>query len=166
MDSVGVDDPEGEIDQVKEERTDATLFPSDVLQMASLMATFQQLGQQQQAQQIAQQQAQGQMGQGAPVAGAQQAGQAANGMRQQMGGFMGQPQMNASGEQLITPPGAMPTGPGGLPPSGPGQNFMAQTQINDQGARSRLLLQTPIAPEQGAAGGNTGPGNAPGSGGY
>jgi len=133
MDYTGVDDPEGEIARVREERTDATLFPADVQTMAALMATFQQLGMQQQ-----------QMGMGQ-----QQAGQAANAQRQAAGGFTGQPMMNGGGEQVMTPPEAMPPGEGGLPPSGPGQNFLSQTAISGGEPNNRLLMQQPIAPENG-----------------
>jgi hypothetical protein len=44
MDAVGVDDPETEQDMIREERTDATLFPADVQVMAQLMAALQSLG--------------------------------------------------------------------------------------------------------------------------
>jgi len=44
MDRVGVEDPEGEKDVIREEQTDATLNPSAVLTMGNLVAVFRQLG--------------------------------------------------------------------------------------------------------------------------
>lgn len=44
MDAVGVDDPETEQDLIREERTDATMFPADVQVMAQLMGALQALG--------------------------------------------------------------------------------------------------------------------------
>jgi hypothetical protein len=44
MSVVGVDDPETEQDMIREESTDATLWPERVQVMAQLMATFQSLG--------------------------------------------------------------------------------------------------------------------------
>ncbi len=64
MDAVGVDDPEQEQNIIREERTDATLFPADVQVMAQLMGVLKSLGLQEPAG------AQGQM-----------AGQAASGQR-------------------------------------------------------------------------------------
>jgi hypothetical protein len=134
QDVTGVDDPEGETAMIREERTDAALFPEQVLQQVSLMAALQQL-------QMTQQQAQG--------AVQQQQSQSMAAAQQQAGGFMGSPMMNGAGEQIMTPQEAMPPGtpPGGLPPSGPGENFLAQTQISNGEPESRLLLQQPIAPE-------------------
>lgn len=43
MDAVGVDDPEDEQNVIREERTDATLFPADVQVMAQLMQALQAL---------------------------------------------------------------------------------------------------------------------------
>lgn len=44
MDVVGVDDPETEQDYIREERTDATMFPADVQVMAQLLGALQALG--------------------------------------------------------------------------------------------------------------------------
>lgn len=44
MDRVGVEDPEGEKDVIREEQTDATLNPAAVLTMGQLVALFRQLG--------------------------------------------------------------------------------------------------------------------------
>jgi len=44
MDRVGVEDPEGEKDVIREEQTDATLNPASVLTMGNLIAIFRQLG--------------------------------------------------------------------------------------------------------------------------
>ncbi len=139
QDYTGVDDPEGEQDIIRKERTDASLFPADVQTIAALMATMQQLGMQQQ------------------MMGQQNAANQAQASRQaQEGGYLGQPQMNGTGEQAMIPPSGMPMNaqPGGLPPSGPSENFLAQTAIQEGAPQNRLLLQQPIAPEEeGASGG-------------
>jgi hypothetical protein len=44
MDRVGVEDPEGEKDIIREEQTDATLNPASVMTMGNLIAVFRQLG--------------------------------------------------------------------------------------------------------------------------
>jgi len=143
QDTTGVDDPEGETAIIREERTDATLFPADVQTQASLMMTLQQLQLNQQAAQVSAQ---------------QQAAQAANAQRQAIGGFMGSPMMNGASEQIATPPEAGPPGgaalPPGLPPSGPGENLVSQTAIRAGEPSNRILMQQPIAPEaQGGGGG-------------
>ena len=46
MDRVGVEDPEGELDIIRDEQTDATVNPAAVMTMANLMMTFQQMQQQ------------------------------------------------------------------------------------------------------------------------
>lgn len=131
MDRVGVDDPEGEADIIRGERTDASMNPADVLTMVSLMSAMQQL-------QITSQQMQA-MGQPAPGPGEAQAAMAA-----QAGGALGTPSLNAPEEQIAGVPG----GPGGsLPPATEGQNFLAQQAITPEGASPRLLMQQPIQPE-------------------
>jgi hypothetical protein len=62
MDRVGVEDPEGEKDVIRDEQTDATLNPAAVLTMGQLMMMFQQLQQQQMAMQQQQAMMQQQMG--------------------------------------------------------------------------------------------------------
>lgn len=141
MDATGVDDPEAEQTMIREQRTDASMFPADVLQQVSLMATMQQL--QMTAQQQQQQSQQASMQQGLAA------------QRQSMGGQQGSPMMNGEGEQPQLPPEALPSNGGGLPPAGPGQNFDAQTMIGEQGAQSRLLLQQPIQPEGDQGGGGS-----------
>lgn len=46
MDRVGVEDPEGELDVIRDEQTDATINPAAVLTMGNLLQLFQQLQQQ------------------------------------------------------------------------------------------------------------------------
>jgi hypothetical protein len=139
QDAVGVEDPEAEIDVIKEERTDASLFPADVQVQAALASQLQQL------QMTAQQNApQGQPGMppgggGAPLD--QLAQQAA------MQAPNGQPMMNGAGEQAVMPPEALTPGapaPGGGPLSGPGYNAMAQTMVKQGAPSNRLMLQQPI----------------------
>jgi len=149
QDKVGVEDPEAEIDVIKEERTDAALFPADVQTQAALMAQMQQMqmdanamGQQQQAQQAG-------MG---PAGGALE--QLA--MQAQQMSPDGQPMLNGPGEQGMLPPeGTAPGtgGPGGgLPPSGPGENLANQTMIKGGEPTNRILMQQPIAPPEEGAG--------------
>jgi hypothetical protein len=113
MNVVGIDDPETEQDLIREERTDATMFPADVQVMAQLMSALQALGLNSQA-------AQG-MAQ-------QQAANGNNDLRNALGGAT--PDNTASsqlpGDQGVTPPvpGA-PAEAGG----GPGAPF-AQAQSN------------------------------------
>ena len=68
MDRVGVEDPEGELDVIRDEQTDATVNPAAVLTMANLLQTFQQL----QAQGVQMQQLQAQEQQAAAQLQAQQ----------------------------------------------------------------------------------------------
>jgi hypothetical protein len=139
MDRVGVDDPEQEQNMIREERTDATLFPADVQVMAQLMAVLQQLGvqsqQAQQAEDMAEQQA-----------------ASLNDQRALGGGMQGSPMMNGEEEQPIAPPEGMPantpegqalTGPpapGG--PEGPGgPEFNVQSMLMEGEAKNRILTQ-------------------------
>jgi hypothetical protein len=135
MDRVGVDDPEGEQDTIRTERTDAALNPADVLTMTSLMAAMQQL------QMTAQQTGMG--GEDASVSPDQ-----AMAAQRMEGGPEGMPMMNGPEEQGMLPPEMMPQPGAGLPPSGPGENFLSQASITPEGANPRLLLQSPIAPEE------------------
>jgi hypothetical protein len=68
MDRVGVEDPEGELDIIRDEQTDATVNPAAVLTMANLLQTFQAL----QAQGVQMQQLQGQQQQAQEQLQAQQ----------------------------------------------------------------------------------------------
>jgi hypothetical protein len=68
MDRVGVEDPEGELEVIRDEQTDATVNPAAVLTMANLLQTFQQL----QAQGVQMQQLQAQEQQAAAQLQAQQ----------------------------------------------------------------------------------------------
>jgi hypothetical protein len=101
MDRVGVEDPEGEKDLIRDEQTDATLNPAAVMTMGNLMALFQQL----QAQGIQMQQMQEQQMQAQQQLAAQQES-AMNAYRQQ-GAPGGQPMMNG-GEMGGLPPEMMP----------------------------------------------------------
>jgi hypothetical protein len=101
MDRVGVEDPEGEKDLIRDEQTDATLNPNAVMTMGNLMALFQQL--QQQGVQMQQMQAQQQ--QAATQLQAQQES-AMNAYRQQ-GSPGGMPMMNG-GEMGQVPPEMLP----------------------------------------------------------
>ncbi len=133
MDRVGVEDPEGEKDVIRDEQTDATLNPAAVLTMGQLMMMFQQLQAQQaqmQQQQAMMQQQMGAQGQPQPGQGvppgiqeqlqAQQAS-AENAFRQ-----VGQPQgteMMNGGEMGSVPPEMLPENaqPGAEPQEGVGQ---------------------------------------------
>ena len=139
MDLIGIDDPETEQELIREERTDATMFPAEVQVMAQLMAALQSLGLQAPAN--AQGQAQQQLASGQ------------NDLRQALGGAVptnavGAP---AGGEQAITPPealtpgapapfaqGAAPVQSGVGPEAGVG---LAQTMIKNGQASSRILTQ-------------------------
>ena len=101
MDRVGVEDPEGEKDLIRDEQTDATLNPNAVMTMGNLMALFQQL----QAQGVQMQQMQQQQAQAAGQLQAQQES-AMNAYRQQ-GSPTGTPMMNG-GEMGQVPPEMLP----------------------------------------------------------
>ena len=101
MDRVGVEDPEGEKDLIRDEQTDATLNPAAVMTMGNLMALFQQL----QAQGVQMQQMQAQQAQAASQLQAQQES-AMNAYRQQ-GAATGTPMMNG-GEMGGLPPELVP----------------------------------------------------------
>lgn len=130
MDRVGVEDPEQEQDLIREERTDATMYPADVQVQAQLLALLQQMGF------AANQEAAGQ----AEMA-AEQLGGLGLGGAGTPPGEEGLPAMNAPGEQPIPPEGA-PAPPEG--PVGPGEEtgFLAQTNIREGEPVNRLLSQT------------------------
>jgi len=147
MDMTGVDDPEAEQQLIREESTDASLFPERVQTIAALLATFQQLG-------INPAQLSGQMSGQSP----QGMGDAAAASRMAAnGGMAASPMMNGTGEQPVTPeqPGnaqdaAMAGLLGGNVQTGPGFNAVSQTQVKNGEASNRLLLQQPIGPQGGA----------------
>jgi hypothetical protein len=137
MDRVGVEDPEGEKEIIRDEQTDATLNPAAVLTMGQLMMMFQQLQQQQMAmqqQQAMMQQQQPQQPQGDPQAmggqgvppGIQQQLQAqqasAENAFRQVGQSQGTEMMNG-GEMGEVPPEMLPENaqPGADPQAGVGQ---------------------------------------------
>jgi len=118
MDRVGVEDPEGEKELIRDEQTDATLNPAAVLTMGQLMQMFQQL--QMMAPQVAQQQM-----------AAQQAS-TSNAFRQ-VGASGGSEMMNG-GEMGNLPPEMLPANaqqpgqPGAIPP----EQAMADQMMNGQ----------------------------------
>jgi hypothetical protein len=143
MDAVGVEDPEAEIDTVKEERTDASLFAADVQVQAALAAQLQQM-------QMTAQEMQAQMGGPAGAAPPSQGGPlpqlAAQAQQMAPGGM---PMLNGAGEQGIMPPEGLTPGapvPGGAPMTGPGYNAVSQNMVKDGEVSNRLLLQQPIGP--------------------
>jgi len=136
MDLIGIDDPETEQDLIREERTDATMFPAEVQTMAQLMLVLQQA-----------------LGQQAPPAVQAQAGaQLARGsqdLRSALGAST--PDNGASsqlpGDQAILPPEAM--APGATPqaspfaqaPAGANPSTLAQTMVKDGKTSSRIMTQ-------------------------
>ena len=140
MEAVGVEDPEAEIDIIKEERTDAALFPADVQTQAALASTLQQL-------QMTQQQVAGQMGAEQQMASPAGSAMEQLAMQAAQGSPDGMTMFNAPGEQGVMPPEAMAPGatpPGAMPITGPGFNAMAQTQIKGGEPSNRLLYQQPL----------------------
>lgn len=92
MNLVGIDDPETEQDLIREERTDATMFPADVQVMAQLLGVLQSLGLQ------APDGVQGQAG--------QTMGQGQNDLRNALGAATAQNGQSSQlpGDQGMTPP--------------------------------------------------------------
>jgi len=140
MDSVGVDDPETEKQVIREESTDATLWPERVQVMAQLLGALQALGLQ--APQNAQDQAQGQMTSGqADLRKALGAG--TPGVDQGAGGPGGEPSMMG---QTPTLPGLPPEAGGPPAPfaAGPGQVPEApvmQGMVQGGVAKGRIMTQ-------------------------
>lgn len=132
MDAVGVDDPETELDFIRDERTDATLFPADVQVMAQLLGALQSLGIQ--APQNVAGQAAGQAG--SATEGLQQALGAA--APSQMGGATAGP-----GEQPITAPvaGAASDTSGGSLVSPPDNAPVMQGMLQGGEAKGRIMTQ-------------------------
>ena len=132
MDRVGVEDPEGEKELIRDEQTDATLNPAAVLTMGQLMMMFMQLQQMQAQMQAQMQQQQGPV-QAPPGAEAQFAEQQASAMNafRQAGAATGTEQMNG-GEMGQLPPEMLPANaqqpgqPGGISP----EQQMAQEMMS------------------------------------
>lgn len=135
MDRVGVDDPEVEVDTIRTERTDASVFPADVATMAQLMTVLQSLGY------------------GAPQAAQEQAaGQATSlaEMRQQLGGGTGMPSLNAPEENAGLPPEGLPANtPAGAEAAGvaPAEDIRSQTMIQDGEFSGRILTDNRVPVE-------------------
>jgi len=139
-----VEDPEAEQQRIREERTDASLFPADVQTMAATIATLQQL---QTSQQELQQQAMGTAGgAGQLPPEAMTANQLQQGYAQ-LGGPTGMPSMNGEGEAPMGDPNAMP-GNAGTPGfagslGGPG-GAQLQSMFAEGGVKNRVLTQQQI----------------------
>lgn len=133
MDAVGVDDPETEQDMIREERTDATMFPADVQVMAQLMGALQALGVQAPPQAQAQAQAQVASGQ--------------NDLRTALGAAIPQGTTATQGAEMqgVTPPEAQVAGaPGAALPfaQGPGQpSAQLQGLIQNGMAKGRIMTK-------------------------
>lgn len=134
MDAVGVDDPETEQDMIREERTDATMFPAEVQVMAQLLAALQQLGIQ------PPQNVQGQA--------AAQAGTASSDLRNALGAATpaNTESQQAPADQGQTPPEALSAG--ATPPAAPFAQGPAaqsapvlQSMIQGGKASGRILTQ-------------------------
>jgi hypothetical protein len=136
MDAVGVDDPEQEQNIIREERTDATLFPSDVQVMAQLMGVLQS------------------MGLPAPQGAADQAGAQASSNTENLRQALGEaaPE-NTDGSQYgtlgETPPitGAGPTEGGPQTPFAQAQEGSApvmQGMLQNGEAKGRIMTNQPI----------------------
>jgi len=136
MDAVGVDDPETELDFIRDERTDATLFPADVQVMAQLLGALQSLGID--------------APQGAQAAAGAQAGSATEGLRQSLGaatpdGMAGGPGPGGAPEaEGITPPipGASPNAGGEQSlVSAPDNAPVMQGMVQGGEAKGRILTK-------------------------
>lgn len=114
MDRVGVEDPVGEKDLIRNEQTDATLNPSAVATMTQVMGQMKQMQMQdQQAQQAQNQQAMDQQAMQAQMA--QQTAQAQNAARTLQQPVAGSQSLNQPENQSQVPPEALPANaqPGG-----------------------------------------------------
>lgn len=132
MDAVGVDDPETEQDFIREERTDATLFPADVQVMAQLLGALQSLGIQAPA--------------GAQAQAEAQAGSGTEGLRQALGAATPQGTVATQGaeNQPMTPPieGASPNAGGAQPlVSAPDNQPVMQGMVQGGEAKGRIMTQ-------------------------
>jgi hypothetical protein len=142
MDVVGVDDPETEQDIIRDESTDAALWPERVQVMAQLLGALQSLGMQ--APQNAQAQASGQ------VASSQETlRQALQGGTPQSSGALGSGAGGDPSTQAFTPPvpGAAPEAGGGQPfAQGPAQDpALMQSMIQGGNVKGRILTQQKLA---------------------
>lgn len=137
MDAVGVDDPETEQDMIREESTDATLWPERVQLMAQLMSVLQSLGVQ--APQGAQAQVEGQMQSGqSDLRAALGQGAAANGAGQQTEDTMGAaPPIPGAPVEAGGAPAPFAAAPGG----GTGESTLLQSMIQGGEAKSRIMTQ-------------------------
>lgn len=139
MNLVGIDDPETEQDLIREERTDATMFPSDVQVMAQLLGVLQSLGLQAPA---------------GAVAGQEQGmAQGQNDLRNALGGATPQNGQASQlpGDQGMTPPipGAPAEAGGGAgapfaqgPDSGGGQ--VMQGMLMGGQAKGRIMTENKL----------------------
>jgi hypothetical protein len=139
MDAVGVDDPETEQDYIREERTDATLFPADVQVMAQLLGALQSLGIQ--------------PPQGAAEQATAQAGSSAEALQASLGGAApdqmgGAPTGANAGEQAMTPDvaGAQgdAAGAASLVSAPEAQPALMQGMVQDGKAKGRIMTQQPL----------------------
>jgi hypothetical protein len=141
MDRVGVDDPEAEQELIREERTDATLFPADVQTQAALLATLTQTRLQQE---------QAQQGPVQPSPEEQQLRSRAALMAQE-GGRSASPMMQAPEEQPVVggEPGPGMMAEGGGPPAALPSQMLAQFQVQEGETKSRIVGQSTIQKTEG-----------------
>lgn len=128
MDVVGVDDPETEQDLIREERTDATMFPADVQVMAQLLGALQALGLQ------------------APQAQAMAGQQMASGQQDLAQAVGAAVPANSTSAQLPGDQGVVPPEAGGslvTPPASPveSQPALMQGMIQNGQAKGRIMTQ-------------------------
>lgn len=147
MDATDVDDPETEQDIIREERTDASLYPADVQVEVQLLSALKAQGIQ--APSDVQQEAGAQLAQGQ------------SDMRNALGQALpgGSPALNQPQDQAQTPPEGGPPSPGGGPPEAPfasapqgaqaATNEIAQNMIQGGKMRSRLTQNIPIPTRRG-----------------
>lgn len=138
MDATGVEDPEQEQNIIREERTDATLFPESVQVMAQLMGALQALGLTPPPGAV--EQAQGQVGSGQEA------------LRQALGAATPQGTVGSQGEgnQGLTPPipGAPPEAGGAQQPFAQavpqGATTTLQGMLQNGQAKGRIMTQQPL----------------------
>lgn len=133
MNLVGIDDPETEQDLIREERTDATMFPADVQVMAQLMSALQALGMQ------------------APQAQAMAGQQLSNGQNDLRNALGGATPANAQSSQLPGDQGVTPPVPGapveagggaGAPfAQGPANAPVLQGMVQGGQAKGRIMTE-------------------------